>query len=143
MDGVPVYLASLSHYSPLTDAIVFVPSWPQAWRRDGAALLRALIGEMGDPRRERLFRMNVTLCLHRALREDEIARLPPAFWEGDPQAIAGAPVEVLWESIPGGLSTKPCARPFRMALPGYAGHPHGWIPLDCGQCPSCLARLAV
>lgn len=142
MDGQPVWLASLSRQSVITGDKVLIPRWPKEWLRDGIRTLREVLGEAGDPSRERHFRMNLTLCIHRALKEDEIARFPCGWDEGPHEGIAGAPVEVLWENTPGSLSTKPCANPTRMPLPRTNDPVFGWIPFDCGTCQSCLARIA-
>jgi hypothetical protein len=142
MDGLPVWLASTSRLDLRTGRIAFVPTWSPAWMRDSTSSLYRLLGPLGDRSRERIFRMNVTLCVHRALSREEIAGLPEWFWEGQAEGIAGAPVQVIWESIPGSASTKPCASPERHWLPGYEGDQHGWIPRDCGVCASCLARAA-
>lgn len=142
MDGVPVFLASTSRRDWRTGRLLFTPTWPQPWYQDSIAALRRLLGPLGDRSRERIFRMNLTLCVHRALTDEECARLPASFWEGDAEGIAGAPVAVLWENVPGALSTKPCAAPHKAPISGYARDPDGWIPVDCGICPSCLARAA-
>ena len=110
--------------------------------RGGKACYR-ILGPLGDRSRERLFRMNVTLCLHRALRPDELERLPASFFSGAAQGLAGPPVAVLWETVPGAASTKPCANPGHEIIPGYADDPHGWVPRECGVCPSCQARATV
>lgn len=109
-------------------------------RRRGEALLRAAVGGGGDHDRERIFRMNVTLCLHRAMTDDEVAALP-AYFHSDPATdLAGGPVEVLWESEPGSPSTRPCANPERQVLDRR--RPDLWVPRDCGDCASCVARSA-
>ena len=140
MDGVPVYLASLSRRTPGTGRIVPTGKWSPAWRERGAQLLRRAVAGLGDPTRERLFRMNATLCLHRALTDAELAVLPPWFHAAPAVDIAGGPVEILAETVPGRASTRPCERPARIPLDPR--DPDLWIPRDCGACPPCLGRLA-
>src|SRR5262245_37898311 len=142
MDGDPVYLASLSRWSVLTNNTVLVPNWPKPWLKEGIDILRSTIGPLGDKKRERVFRMNLTLCLHRALRPEEVARLPASFWALPQGGLAGGPVEILWENVKGALSTQPCQRPHKRIIPQHAHDLNGWIPIDCGRCPSCLARNA-
>lgn len=97
----------------------------------------ALYG-LGDSSRERAFRMNVTLCRHRACTDAEIAE-----FGGDTTAIdlAGAPIEHLWaKGFTPGPSSMPCAKPGHRPL--SSGDPELWIPIDCGKCESCLARAS-
>ena len=115
--------------------------WTKQTVDDSAALLRRLIGPAGNPARERLFRMNVTLCLHRACTPEEVGALPAWFHEQPATDLAGGPVEVLWESEAGAETTKPCHNPIRQSF-GYVD-PLLWLPLDCGQCPPCRARAAL
>jgi hypothetical protein len=104
--------------------------------------MRAALDGAGDRTRERIFRTNITVCLHRAMTEEECSAMPASVWEGEAEGIVGAPVEVLWENVPGGLSTKPCAHPIKQRIPGMDHDAYGWIPIDCGHCPSCRAREA-
>jgi len=136
MDGQPVWLASLSRRRP-NGRFVYVPDWSGPQRRDAERLLRTVLFGVGDPTRERLFRMNVTLCLHRAATDAEVAAQPAWFLEAPGCGLAGGPVEVLAESVPGALSTKPCERPIREP---FDRHPHGWLPVGCGECGPCRAR---
>jgi hypothetical protein len=116
-----------------------VPRWAPAVRFEAEAGLRAALDGVGDPTRERLFRMNVTLCLHRAATDAEVAGQPDWFLTHPACGLAGGPVEVLWENTPGADSTKPCRSPRKMVLPGVKD-PLLWIPQDCGRCKSCRAR---
>lgn len=141
MGGVPVLLASLSRRSTATGRTIATGLWSEAVRAESAAMLRRLFGPAGNPARERLFRMNVTLCLHRALTDDEVDALPAYFHADPPTDLAGGPVEVLWESEPGAASTRPCANPERISLDPRS--PLLWIPYDCGSCAACLARAAI
>jgi hypothetical protein len=140
MAGVPVYLASVSRRSPLVPKKpVATGLWSKQTRDDMAALLQRVVGPAGNPARERLFRMNVTLCLHRALRTDELEQLPDWFWTAAPVDLAGGPVEILSETEPGLPTTKPCVRPTHRSL--WPGDPWLWFPEDCGHCPPCRARV--
>jgi hypothetical protein len=140
MGGVPVLLASLSRRSTATGRTIATGLWSESVRAESAAMLRRLLGPAGNPARERLFRMNVTLCLHRALTADEVDALPAYFHADPPTDLAGGPVEVLWESERGAASTRPCEDPVRADL---GGGPLLWVPFDCGSCPPCVARAAL
>jgi hypothetical protein len=142
MRGQPVWLASISRHSPLSNKkIMATVLWTRPVRDASAALLRRLVGPAGDATRERLFRMNVTMCLHRALTDEEVDSLPPSFHTDPPTDLAGGPVEVLWESEPGWPSTRPCQRPTRHLL--NPREPLLWLPIDCGDCEPCRARAAL
>jgi hypothetical protein len=141
MGGVPVLLASISRRSALQGRPLATPLWNEPLRAESAALLRRLLGPAGNPDRERLFRMQVTMCLHRALTLDEIDSLPAYFHDDPSTDLAGGPVEILWESEAGLPSTRPCHNPIHEPL--WPGAPLLWLPLDCGTCPPCLARAAL
>lgn len=113
---------------------------PRTLAEAEATLLRVLAGA-GDTRYERLFRMQITLCLHRALTADEISILPSYFHTDPAVDLAGGPVEILRETEPGWETTKPCHQPVRHSLDPR--DPLLWFPLDCGDCPPCLARQAL
>lgn len=136
MDGQPVWLASVS---VARDGRTVGAGDLDA---EGQALVKALLWEVmngvGDESRQRLFRMNLTTCLHRAATDDEVASVPAYFHTCDAVGLAGGPVAVLWETVPGKPSTRPCERPERMiAIPS---RPDLWIPQDCGDCEPCHAR---
>jgi hypothetical protein len=115
-----------------------VPRWSPALKAEATSHLRRVLTDVGDPAQERLFRMNVTLCLHRAASIDERRQLPSWFIERPWNGLAGGPVEVLWENVPGAISTKPCHRPRKRILDPR--DPLLWLPVDCGVCPPCQAR---
>src|SRR5262245_6922702 len=140
MHGTPVWLASLSRQSTLVQNKPLATSlWTDQTRAASAALLRRVLGPAGNPARERIFRMQVTLCLHRAITPEEYAQTPAWFKTAAPVDLAGGPVEVLWESEAGSLSTQPCRNPTRQPLDPR--DPLLWLPYDCGQCDTCQARL--
>lgn len=143
MRGTPVWLASLSRTSRLTGLPYATGLWTAEMRAEGERLLKEALAGVGDPTRERLFRMNVTLCLHRALTADEVAGLPTSFHQAPPVDLAGGPVEVLWETEEGTPSTRPCVAPHHIPLPGLGSHPMLWLPGDCGACEPCRARAAL
>jgi hypothetical protein len=114
-----------------------------AWKRlEAERLLNRTLSGVGDMDRERLFRMNITLCLHRALTANEKAGLP-AGWQNAPGGLAGGPVEILRSrGIPDDLeSAKPCLSPGQRVQ--FLTRPDLWIPQDCGNCPPCVARAVI
>jgi hypothetical protein len=141
MDGVPVYLVSLSRRD-FGGKIIPASTWSAHAIKLYSDLMRSVIAGLGDESRERIFRMNVTLCLHRALTEAEILALPEYFHTDPPIDIAGGPVKIIWENTPGSPSTRPCENPIR-DYETFRGHPELWIPEDCGQCGPCLARARI
>src|SRR4051812_20264218 len=116
MRGSPVWLASLSRRSPISGKRLSTQVWDARTMDDSIALLRRILGPAGDASRERIFRMQITLCIHRALSIDEIAALPDWFHTDGGTDLAGGPVEIIWESEEGQLSTRPCERPIRHPL---------------------------
>lgn len=138
MNGTPVWLASAS----LRDRNGrLLPSDQWARTRDGdraqKALLRTLEGA-GDPDRQRLFRMPITVCLHRALTDTETCGLPDQWHQIPAVHLAGGSLEVLWETVEGAPSTRPCAAPTRRPLTVRL-----YAIDDCGDCGPCRARAAV
>lgn len=146
MDGRPVWLASVSRRHPVTDAIVPTGEWVTrpALRNKGVRVLKEVLGGAGDTAFERLFRMNATLCLHRAMTEEEVAGLPGWWHEAPAVGIAGPAVEVLYSrGASGRPAQQPCERP-RRTLPPIPGYdPRLWIPEGCGECEACLDRARV
>lgn len=142
MRGSPVWLASVSRRSLIVrNKSISTQLWERKTRDDMEANLLRLLGPAGNPARERLFRMNVTMCLHRALTVAEVQALPAYFHVGEPVDLAGGPIEVLRETEEGWETTKPCHNPIRQALDPR--DPLLWIPVDCGDCPPCQARSAL
>lgn len=89
----------------------------------------------------RLFRMNVTTCLHKALTDDEILAIVPGWSCGKGRDIAGGPVEILEETVKGAPSTRPCESPGHLVI--SRDRPDLWVPEDCGLCDPCRARAAI
>src|SRR5262245_10666492 len=115
MAGQPVWLCSVSRRSK-KGRIIGAADW-QA-RDFGIAEQHAhdALNGVGDPGRERAFRMNITFCIHRALNADEVAALP-ACWLNSPGGFAGGPVQVLWSrGIEHRAASMPCERPTRLVV---------------------------
>src|SRR5215471_9484725 len=140
MAGRPVWLASISRPSQLSRGRLATPLWSAETMAASWALLRRLVGPCGDPSRERIFRMQITTCLHRAASDDDLARVPAWFCSARPIDLAGGPVEILFETEPGLPSTHPCHNPTKIPLDPR--NPLLWFPDDCGTCEPCLARAA-
>jgi hypothetical protein len=105
-------------------------------------ILRNTVRSVGDEHRWRLFRMNVTLCLHKALTAEEVALLPPEWASCRATALAGGPVEVLFsEGCSDAPSCQPCAEPEHVQIDPL--QPELWLPADCGVCESCKARAEI
>lgn len=142
MDGRPVWLASVSRRHPVTDAIIPTGEWVArpALLNKGGRILKEVLSGVGDRGFERLFRMNITLCLHRAMTEEEVAGLP-AWWHDAPAVgIAGPAVEVLRSrGASGRPAQQPCEDPIR-TLPQRGWDPRLWIPEGCGECGPCRDR---
>jgi len=141
MQGSPVWLASISRKSPITRGRLATPLWTPETMTESKELLRAFLGSAGNPARERIFRMQVTLCVHRALTGDEIDALPDWFHTDPPVDLAGGPVEILEETEEGLPTTRPCANPGHYPLDPR--NPLLWFPTDCGACEPCKARQAL
>lgn len=113
--------------------------WPDEVMDQVSASLGVLLEGVGDPEREREFRMCITLCRHRALSQEEHDGLPQWWHDAPAFDIAGGPVEVRWhKGIPEVQSAQPCVKPSRE----YIRWPDQWLPVDCGQCEPCKAREA-
>ena len=105
----------------------------------GGHAIRALLG-IGDPHRERAFRMNITFCVHRAVSAEEALRLPKE-WAAAVGGMAGPPVEVLWSrGIEHTLASMPCRAPGRLVIDPQ--RQDLWVPEGCGKCDVCEAREA-
>jgi len=141
MNGTPVWLCSISRPNPFRPARLPTNRWTAGQVAEGIDLLRAALGPAGNPARERVFRMQVTLCLHRAASADEVAALACTFDASNAIDIAGGPVEILEETEAGSPSTRPCLDMGRHHFD--RGDRDLWVPVDCGACPPCRARRLV
>lgn len=116
--------------------------WTPRQMRHARRLLDQVLEGAGNPSRERVFRMCITLCMHRAVRDDELAQIPDWWHQADAVDIAGGPLEVLEScGVPDIPSAMPCYSPGRRTFD--CNRPDLWIPVDCGVCPPCMARKAV
>lgn len=108
-------------------------------KRSIAYLRHRVLGDVGDPLVERVFRMNVTLCIHRLCTPTEAAAAG-RLWAGkEMRDLAGQPIEIIEErGCESGPSCQPCNNPRRLAI--IPSRPDLWVPQDCGACPSCEAR---
>jgi hypothetical protein len=138
MDGWPVWLASASFWPPPTyEEPVLTPAWNADKRSRAEGLLNMALRGLGDSSRERVFRMNLTYCKHRAVSNGEAAGLPGSFWSCGPQHLAGGPLEIISETVEGSLSTRPCEHPTQERM-GKT-----WVPTDCKACGPCRARTTI
>ena len=139
MDGQPVWLCSVS-FAP-KGRIKATGEWSADELALASRLAQSALSGVGDPARQRAFRMNVTYCVHRAVAGEEKSRLP-AEWACAPGGLAGGPVEVLWSrGIEHRPAAMPCREPGRLVLD--RSRPDLWVPEDCGRCPPCLARARI
>ena len=123
--------------------IIGTADWTRKmWKHAEDCLRFDALGGIGDQSRERFFRMCITACLHRGVRNDELALIPTWWHEAEAIDIAGGPVEVLSsQGVPEIASAMPCKDPgHRPLVPGRLDL---WFPIDCGECEPCLARLNV
>jgi hypothetical protein len=139
MNGRPVWLASLSRRDA-DNEIIGTGKWSKRERKRLTQYLRSdVLGALGDPTCERVFRMNITLCVHRLCTPAEAAWAMQR-WEGTSHRdLAGQPVEILEEvGCVSDPSTHPCADPGHLVI--VPERPDLWVPQDCGKCETCLAR---
>ena len=140
-DGAPVWLCSVSHYDPRRGRIIGTGEWSGGDFALATRLALSALRGVGDPARERAFRMNITFCVHRLVSDAEREELP-ASWGEASGGLAGGPVEVLWSrGIPHRPAAMPCADPLHEVLD--ARRPDLWLPLDCGRCEPCRARAVI
>ena len=146
MHGRPVWLASVSLRTP--NGIVPNTLWTESQKAHARKLLAAALKGVGDPEVWRLFRMQITYCLHKAVSDHEL-ELVTVQWRDMPgTALAGGPVEILDSAgCSPSPSVLPCENPTCIPLHKLVGgppqHPDAWFPEDCGQCAPCLARAEI
>lgn len=137
MQGHPVWLASVS--CRRGDRLLASTDWRDRFDWAVGRLRSVVLRGVGDETRERLFRMNVTLCLHRAVSDAELEGFP-AGWKCSPGGLAGGPVEILWsKGVVESPSCRPCENP-RWDTRLEPDRPDLALPIDCGRCGPCLAR---
>ena len=114
------------------------------WTTRQMRLAQRVLGDwvlkgVGDAERERCFSMCITLCLHRGVRPDELALIGRDWHEAEPVDLAGGPLEILYaRGVPDVESAKPCHRPGKRLID--LRRIDLWFPVDCGECPPCVAR---
>src|SRR5215831_3281329 len=138
--GQPVWLASFSRRDR-SGQIIATGNWKKKHIDLGLGRLRRVLDGVGDPERERLFRMNITLCLHRGVTTTEEAALPSS-WHERLGGMAGGPIQLLWShGVPDHVAGRPCIAPGHdLCIPQ---RPDLWLPVDCGQCDPCKARAEI
>jgi len=95
---------------------------------------------LGDRSGKRFWCINPA-CAWRGVTPKELRLLPDWWHVARSVNLAGGPVEVLWsKGLPDTPSAQPCAIPRREPI--NPRRPDLWAPIDCGECPSCLARKA-
>ncbi len=152
MGGRPVWLASCSAWDHRREdprrkgepTLVTTDRWPLLVKKEAERQLRLALAGVGDELLQRCFRMCVTLCVHRAVTDQELAGLPAEWTCAAPRDLAGGPLEVLWHTpaVPHVLSAQPCRNPRRVPVAELA-HLGVFTPEDCGWCESCAARDSV
>lgn len=144
MGGRPVWLASIARRAA-NGGIIPALEWPRSQVEKGINRLSAVLAGVGDKKKERVFRMCITLCMHRALADEEVAALPPGWLERPALDVAGGPVEIIYtRGTVDSPSVMPCENMARRPLPtgrDYKGRPL-WVPDECGRCAPCKARDA-
>jgi hypothetical protein len=134
-----VWLASYSRQN--AKGFIATGTWNEGHVERGYRMLSRALQGVGDASCERLFRMNITLCLHRAATQREVNGLNQE-WQQAECGMAGGPVALIWShGIECVESCKPCENPTMMVIDPR--RPDLWIPVDCKKCPPCLARLKV
>ena len=141
MQGRPVWLASVSRRDA-NNQIIATGAWSKRERKRLTEYLRSdVLAGVGDPTVERVFRMNVTLCIHRLCTPAEVERAMVTWAGKEHRDLAGQPIEVLEEiGCESPASTRPCENPRRLVV--MQERPDLWLPQDCGRCASCRARAA-
>lgn len=134
--GRPVWLGSVSRWR--RGRMIYTSKWDRKALTAAESVLLWLLDGVGDLSAERLFRMNLTLCLHRALSHGEADGLPD-WWKQRPGVhVEGGPLEVLRSrGVARTPSLEPCAAPETQIIsPGSPVR----LAVDCGRCESCQAR---
>jgi hypothetical protein len=123
--------------------IVATEKWsPGMYSYAEKTLRNDVLGGLGDPKRERTFRMCITLCIHRGLGPRELRRLPRWWHEAPARDMAGGPLEIISSrGVPDIASARPCINPVRRPIDPR--RPDLYLPMDCERCEPCRARKAL
>jgi hypothetical protein len=136
-----VWLASVS-LRDKRGQIVGTSNWtPRQWRYAEDVLKNYALRDAGDERRERMFRMCVTACLHRGIRDDELQLIDQWWFDADAVDLAGGPIEIIYsKGVADVESAKPCWNPRKQLID--LRRTDLYLPVDCGECPPCQARTS-
>ena len=140
MNGRPVWLASVATRDTRGELIA-TGDWTADQRRRAERVVERMLKGVGDESREVLFRMNITLCRHRGLTEEEEAGLSIEWKDAKAVDTAGASVETIWRKGVDSPASLPCEKPVQQVL--YPERPDLWFPGDCGECEPCRERARV
>jgi hypothetical protein len=141
---VPIWLAFVT-VRDMMNRVIPTSSWSAHRAELLIALLQRVLGEVGDHRYERIFRMQPSLCLQRACSGAEIDSIADRN-ERKVGHLAGGPVDVLFSFFErrDRPSSLPCKDPIRVPIEeGVNTHADLWVPVDCGLCEPCLNRGAI
>lgn len=130
--------------------LVILPNtrWLEWQKKASRQALWQVLRNVGDRAKGwRLFRMNITYCLHLAVSDEELEVLGPQWMDQPGGALAGGPVQVLdFGNCGTAPSVLPCENPGHEMLPMAPGQveidPDMWLPRDCGICEPCLDRTS-
>jgi hypothetical protein len=138
-----VWLASVSLRHPKTGQIIGTSTWGEReWAHAENVLKTYALNDAGDESRERMFRMCITACLHRGIRDDELRQIPQWWFDAEAIDIAGGPIEIIYaKGVPDIESAKPCHEPRKRLID--MSRLDLYVPVDCGSCPPCQARANV
>jgi hypothetical protein len=137
-----VWLASVSLRDRRGEIIGTAKWGEREWAHAQDVLSNVALAGAGDESRVRMFRMCITACLHRGIRDDELRQIPHWWFDAEAVDIAGGPVEIIYaRGVPDIESAKPCHRPRKQVLD--LRRLDLWLPVDCGECSPCRARATV
>lgn len=140
MEGRPVWLASVACRDGRGE-LVATGDWPADARTRADEILTRLLAGVGDESREVVFRMNITLCRHRGLTDEEEASLGADFHDAPATDTAGCSVETIWRKGVDSPASLPCENPGRVVAD--RSRPDLWLPEPCGVCGPCIDRERV
>lgn len=134
-----MWLASVSLRDKRGDIIGTAKWTPRQWRYAEDTLKNYALRGAGDENRERMFRMCITLCLHRGIRDDELDQIEDWWFDAAAVDLAGGPLEIIYaKGVPDIESAKPCHHPRKQLID--LSRLDLYLPRDCGVCPPCIAR---